>query len=99
MANDFIKLNVNDTNAFLSRDVKSAIESVRSAITQLNKVVGILQHNFDAGQSIDWTTVEEICGLQSGEGQTLFTLLDGSRGVLAGEFQNNNAVELINRVG
>lgn len=99
MANDFIKINLADTSATLARDTKNAIEAIRSAITQVDKVVGILQHNFDAGDNIDWTHVEAICGVPAGKGQILFTLLDGARGVLTGEFQNANAVELINRIG
>lgn len=95
MAKDFIPLNRKDDKATLANDIKGAVESIRTAMTQLGKVVDIMHHNFDDGQSIDWTQVETISGVKAGDGHELFALLDGVRNALNG----SDAPELISRVG
>ncbi len=94
MAADYLKLNINNANAFLSRDAKNAVEATRNAFAQLEKVVVQLQHNFDDSDpnNIDWTTVETALGLQPGEGHAAFTLFDGALSAISGN-------DLIKRVG
>jgi len=95
VAVDVIKVNNLDTNAKMAADVLRAVRLAR----ELYELTGSLRlrayHLFEGS---DFTALEEACGLEPGHGQTLFTLIDGTHGVLDGTFQNANAIDLMNRV-
>lgn len=100
MANDFIKINRTDTSATHAQKILTAVAQVRAAKTTLDEIIGIARHNFNDGVSpVDFSQFEALFGIPTGKGDEVFTFLDGTRGVLTGEFQNSNAISLIESVG
>lgn len=63
---------------------------------RLERTTAKMNHCFAAP---DFSVLETLWGVPAGSGQTVFNLVNGSRGVMNGEFQNNNVIELTERVG
>ncbi len=99
MANDFIKCDTTDTNAFMSRDVVSVAQQTRQLIDLLEAIIDRGFRLFENGPPTNFAGFEQACGLNPGQGQVVFDLLNGTKAALLGTGQNANAVELKNRVG
>lgn len=100
MANDFIKISRTDSAATHAPKILAAVSQVRTAYATLREIIEIAYHNFDtAPDPDDFSDFEELFGIPVGQGEAVFTLLNGTRGALAGEFQSANALDLISRVG
>lgn len=95
MAGTAILINTSDTNAKLAGELKALTESVRQTYQRAQALKAKLDYHHD-GQ--DFTSVEAICGIPTGTGQTVFDLVNGTRGAMDGSFQNANAIELMNRL-
>jgi hypothetical protein len=98
MAADFIKITRTDSSATHAPKILNAVAQVRQALTTLQEIVDIGYHNFTTNPD-DFTAFEALFGIPEGQGSAVFTLINGTRGVLRGEFQNANALDLISRVG
>jgi hypothetical protein len=93
---DFIKVTTNDTNAPFAADLVSLVRQVRGVFDQIDKVLDVMTHTNNGS---DFTTLETLFGLPTGQGQMVFDLCNGTRLALNGSGQNSNAVSLIERVG
>lgn len=93
MARDFIAITLGTGEAPLA--LKSAIESLRSARHDLEKVRGWMVHTNDGSV---WSDLETKFGLPTGTGDDVFALVDGTFQVLNGT-SSGYAAELIDRVG
>lgn len=96
MAADYIKIIRTDTAAVQATTLISAIQQVRNAVTALQQVKDIADHNF---ATTNFTAFEALFGVPTGSGQTVYDLINGSLGAMKGTFQNTNSIELISRVG
>lgn len=92
MAIDFISITLDGSEAPLL--LKSAIESLRVARRDLEKVRGWMIHSNDGAV---WTGLETRFGLPADSGDTVFSLVDGTFQVLNGT-TSGYASELIDRV-
>lgn len=92
MPRDFIPIT---TGSEASHLLKSAIESLRKARTDIEKVQGWMLHCQDG---TTWTDLEEKFGLPAGKGDDVFLLIDGTLQVLNGGI-SGYAKELMDRVG
>lgn len=100
MANDFIKIKRTDTAATHSTKILQAVSQTRQLMATLDEIIGIAYHNFDTTPDPDdFSQFETLFGIPEGSGEAVFTLLNGTRGVLRGDFQNANALDLISKVG
>jgi len=93
---DFIKVDRTTTTAVYANDLVAAISAVRTAVQHLDKVKAIMEHNHDGTV---FTDLEALFGLAAGKGSIVYDYVNGTRGAMAGTFQNNNAELLIARVG
>lgn len=100
MAADFIKINTSNplgTQANLLVQYKSQL---RAAYELGTRIRAIMRHNFDDQVNpIDWAQVEELFGIPAGQGESVFTLMDGSVGAMEGQFQNSASKDLTERIG
>lgn len=101
MAADFISINRGVATATHFNEILSAINSVRNAKTQLEKVQALGFRMFDPkpDNGDDFALFEEKFGIPAGQGKLVFDLVNGSVMALNGEAQSGNAIELINRIG
>lgn len=93
---DFIRVTTTDTAAAFASDLVSLVRQVRGVVDQLDKVKDIMSHN---NNGTDFTPIEELFGLPTGTGQTVFDFINGTQMALTGNGQNSNAISLIERVG
>ncbi|MET0708005.1 MAG: hypothetical protein ABWY82_14370 [Tardiphaga sp.] len=96
MTKDFIPINLSTTTATQASLLKSYITTLRQAYELGTRVKGIMQHNHDGTV---FTDIETLFGLPTGEGQTVFDLVNGSIGSMEGSFQVDDAKEITERVG
>lgn len=100
MAADRITIDRSSPNtATEATEFVQLIRDLRSVYERLERTTAKMNHCFDAGPPADFTKLETLWGVPAGSGQTVFNLTNGSRGVMNGEFQNNNVIELTERVG
>lgn len=99
MAADFILCSTSTTTATRAQAMKGAVNQFRAAQQALSAELAIMNHLFVSGESPDFTAMEAQYGLQPGQGQTLFNLVNGSVGAMAGTFQNNQCQLLVAQVG
>ncbi len=99
MANDFIKCDTLDTNAFMARDVVQAAQMTRNLIDLVESLIDRGFRLFESGPPTNFAGFEQACGIDPGQGQVVFDLLNGTKAALLGTGQSANAVELKNRVG
>lgn len=100
MPADFISVNTSTTTATRAQALKNAVAQFRAAQQALQAELAIMNHAFDgSGQSPVFTVLETLYGLQAGQGQIVFNLVNGSIGAMAGTFQNNQCEVLIAQVG
>lgn len=95
MAGNAILINTSDSNAKLAGELKALTEQVRQTYQKAVALKARLDHHHDGN---DFTSVEAICGIPAGTGQTVFDLVNGTRGSMDGSFQTANAIELMNRL-
>lgn len=98
MANDFIKCNTTDGNAFMAADIVRLAKMTRELLDLADSVRDRGFRLFETNP-LDFSGFEAACGIPEGSGQTVFDLVNGTRAALLGEAQNANAVELKSRVG
>jgi hypothetical protein len=96
MALDYIVVDSSTTTAKFARDLINFTRSLRSAIDQLDAVKAVMDHS---NNGVSFTQIETLFGLASGQGQTVYDLVNGTRLALSGSAQNSNALALIDRVG
>ena len=96
MANDFIKCNTSDTNAYMAADVVTASRQTRQLMDSLKSIVDRGSHLFAAA---NFAPFEAACGLQPGQGQTVYDTINGAYLAMTGAAQNPNAVALKDRIG
>lgn len=92
MPRDFIPITLDGEP---SRLLKSAIESLRAAKRDIEKVRGWMLHHQDGSV---YTDLETAFGLPAGKGDDVFVLVDGALQVLDGSV-SGYAKELMDRVG
>lgn len=98
MAADFIPINRTVSTAVFSSKLVTLPQDLRRVIDKLEEVQQMGYRMFNTGPD-DFTEFEELFGIPTGEGQTVFNLVNGTLLALNGTAQNANAIELINRVG
>ena len=96
MAADRISIAKDQAAATEAAEFLQTIRDLRSVYERLVRIVAKMNHCFAAP---DFSTLETLWGVPTGQGQAVFNLVNGSRGVMNGEFQNNNVIELTERVG
>ena len=94
MARDFIKINTNGAPQAVL--LKGYVQALRSAIEQGERVRAIMNHNHD---NVDFSDIESLFGLPAGSGQTVFDLVNGSVGSMAGTFQTADATTITEKLG
>lgn len=96
MAADFILIDrFDNTNPFASELITVAAQ-LRAAQETLLKIQA---KGFRMFEGNDFSVFEQHYGIPTGQGNTVFDLVNGTVMALAGTAQNANAQELINRVG
>lgn len=98
MANDFIRADPTQTPQAqpYAGLLLGLVTALRNTIDQLDRVKAVMDHSNDG---VSFTAIETLFGLPSGKGQTVYDLVNGTRGALGGTMQNSNALALIDRVG
>ena len=95
---DAIVIDKTQSAAVRANAALDAVSLLRQAYQAIQTERLIMFHNFDGGESIDWTHVETIYGLPAGKGVALFTLFDGAIIAIEGTGQNSNAKDAISQV-
>jgi hypothetical protein len=97
MAADFISVVRNNTDATHAQKLINTVAVTRNAVELLTECQQLGYRMFNAPS--DFAVFEEIFGIPTGQGQTVFNLINGTVLALNGSAQNANAIEFINRVG
>lgn len=98
MAADYIKIDRNNTAAPFAGEIISAVAQLQQAQQTLLKIQGKGFRMFTTSPD-DFSVFETNYGIPTGQGQTVFNLINGTVMALKGELLTANAQELINRVG
>lgn len=93
---DFIKIDRTNSTAVFSSEMVTLPQDLRRVMDKLEKIQQMGYRMFD---DPDFTMFETNFGIPTGQGQTVFNLINGTILALTGAAQNANAVELVNRVG
>lgn len=96
MARDFIKINTSDAAATQAQNLKNYIITLRSAQDLGQRVLDVMTHNEDG---TNFTDLETIFGIPTGQGQTVFNLVNGSIGSMKGTFQVPDATTITQQLG
>lgn len=96
MARDFITINPATTGATQSGLLRSYISALRQAYNMGAQIREIMTHNNDG---TDFSDVETLFGIEAGEGQTVFDLVNGSVGAMVGDFMNQDCKTITEKVG
>jgi hypothetical protein len=96
MAGDYIKIDRITSTATHSTLMLQFVAQLRSAYETGQRVKAIMNHNHDGN---DFAALEALFGIPSGQGQTVFDLVNGAVGSMEGSFQVDDAKELTERVG
>lgn len=92
MAADFISIIRDSKDATHAQQLLSAVETVRSAKAQIEKLSTLATRMF-GGE--DFALFETKMGIPSGQGKTVFTII----GQVNELFSQESVLELINRIG
>lgn len=95
MAQDFIHIDLSTPSADGANPLKACIEQLRAALNSVERIQGWMVHSNDGAV---WTDLEAKFGLPAGQGETVFTLVDGALQVMNGT-SSGYMKELIDRVG
>lgn len=96
MARDFIKVDKTQAAAIKAQLLLNYVSTLQSAIEQGAAIKAIMDHNTDATV---WTDIETLFGIPTGKGQTVYNLVAGSVGAIAGTVQDVGAKTLTQQVG
>jgi hypothetical protein len=97
MARDYIKIDRDGTPpAIKAALLLQYIEQLRAAYDTGQRVLQIMNHNNDGS---NWTDLEQLFGIPTGKGQTIYNLINGSIGSMTGVFQVADAKNLTETVG
>ena len=92
MSRDFIRVN---TASPQGRALIDYARQLRAAYDQGRRILAIMTHNNDTTNFAD---IESLYGLEAGNGQVVFDLVNGSVGSLEGNFQVDDAKEITERI-
>ena len=87
MARTFIKIDVAMPGATHSGLLRGYVQQQRNAYEVGSRIKAIMTNNHDG---TDFTDLEALFGLEAGDGQAVFDLINGTIGANEGTFQNNN---------
>lgn len=96
MAIDYIKVTRSSPNTPGADLLLQYTAVLRQAYELGTRCLGIMNHNNDGS---DWTALEAVFGLPAGKGQTVYNLINGSVGSMAGVFQTADAKNLTETLG
>lgn len=99
MANDFIRINQADSAAKFATDLKNAATKTRELLDLYDAIISRGYHLFESGPPVDFAGFEVAHGIPTGTGQTVWDMVNGALGAMTGTMQNEQAVNLKNRVG
>lgn len=101
MPRDYIKVDRTTSTATHAQLMLNFRNAVRVAYALGVELRAIMRHNFDDSdpQNINWSDVEALCGLPTGKGADVFTLVDGAVGAMEGQFQTPAAKDLTETLG
>lgn len=93
---DFIKIDRTNSTAVFASEMVSLPQNLQRVINQLERIQQMGYRMFD---DPDFSMFETNFGIPTGQGQTVFNLINGTLLALNGTAQNANAIELVTRVG
>lgn len=96
---DFIKVNTTDSAAFMAKDVQRAAKLTEDLIQLLTFIKERSTHLFVGAPTNNFAPLEQAFGVEAGKGQTVFDMINGTLGAMAGTMTNSQALEFKNRVG
>lgn len=96
MAGDFIKLTRDVTTATHVQKMLNYRNVLRDAYEQGKEILAVMNHNHNGS---DFAALETLYGIPTGQGQTVFDMVNGSVGSMEGNFQTADAKNLTERVG
>lgn len=96
MAADFIKINTTVSTQTYAATLKGVVADTRRLIDNLELLKGVMEHNID---SADYSAVETVFGLPTGNGDEVYNLVSGTLAGIKGTAQAADALTLIDRVG
>jgi hypothetical protein len=96
MASTVIKTSRTDSNAIHAAEVRDFVNTVRKAL-QLGDTLSERGFRY-IGSPADFAEFEIAHGLTTGQGQIVFDMINGTLGALNGTLQNDQAIELTERV-
>lgn len=95
MARDYITITPTQTSVQAGL-LRSYISALRQAYNLGVQCAAIMTHNNDG---TNFTDIETLFGIEAGEGQTVFDLVNGSTGAMVGTFQNTDCKTITEKVG
>jgi len=95
MARDYITITSTATTTQAPL-LKSYISALRQAYNLGVQCAAIMTHNNDGTNFAD---IEALFGVEAGQGQVVFDLVNGSTGAMNGTFQNTDCKTITEKVG
>jgi hypothetical protein len=97
MAVDFITIDTSNPQVAIgAMQLKTLCRQLRDGYNSGLQILAVMTHMNDGS---DFTTIEKKFGLQAGEGQVVFDMVNGAIGSMEGKFQTSDAKNLTERVG
>jgi len=97
MSIDFIKIDSSNLSvATQAQLLRSYISTLRQAFELGERILSIMSHCNDG---TNFSTIETLFGLPTGQGQVVFNLVNGSVGSMQGTFQVSDAKTITEQVG
>lgn len=96
MANVFIKIDTTMPGATHAGLLRSYVQQQRAAYELGTRVAAIMANN---NTGTVWTDLEALFGLQAGDGQQVYDLVNGTVGANEGTFQNSNGKTIGELIG
>lgn len=96
MPDELIRPDATAQGATLADDLLDAVETIREGFYKVQRIRNILDRAHDGEES--YTSLETACGLQVGEGQQVFDMLNGTLMSAQDQLQSAQLFNLINRV-
>lgn len=99
---DFIKI---DKTAPVASPKAGDLIAFKDAVARVlmlgPPLLDIMGHNFDDKDALNiiWTDMESLFGIPEGKGQQVFDMINGAMGAISGKMQNDQAKNLVARVG
>jgi hypothetical protein len=97
MASTVIKTSRTDASAIHAAEVRDFVNTVRKAL-QLGETLSERGFRYIGSNPADFAEFELTHGLATGQGQTVFDMINGTLGAMKGTMQNDQAIELTERV-